>query len=324
MACRAFTAPCLAYTPGVATPGVATPGVATPQIDEVVVTGERAGPNMWHVHQGAANLWILGSMSPLPHDITWRSRQVEHVLGTTHQVLVQEPFEIGVPRILWTFLTKRDLLMVRGGKRLAEVMRPDLYRRFTVQRAQVTDDAKKWERYRPIIAAALLQHEVFRKVHLSVRLDLGAALRSMAKQRGIRLEEVQTVRFADMLDTLKTLPQSTEDTCVNASLATMESGLPRLVARAQAWADGNIGRLEGLAEPQEVNDCRNALDASQGATTMIARLREAWMASMEKYLANGTNTIAVVNLDMVLEQGGLLDELRRKGYQIDAPDGTSP
>jgi hypothetical protein len=30
-------------------------------------------------------------------------------------------------------------------------------------------------------------------------------------------------------------------------------------------------------------------------------------------------TVAVVNIDMLLEPGGLLDELRAKGYQIDAP-----
>jgi hypothetical protein len=29
--------------------------------------------------------------------------------------------------------------------------------------------------------------------------------------------------------------------------------------------------------------------------------------------------VAVVNIDMLLEPGGLLDELRAKGYQIEAP-----
>jgi hypothetical protein len=41
-----------------------------PALDEIVVTAERAGPGMWHVHRGAANVWILGSISPLPRDIT--------------------------------------------------------------------------------------------------------------------------------------------------------------------------------------------------------------------------------------------------------------
>jgi hypothetical protein len=85
-------------------------------MDEVVVTGERTGPGMWHVHHGAANLWILGSMSPLPKGITWRSKQFEQLLATTSQVVIPKPFDIGIARILWLLITQRDVLMVRGGK----------------------------------------------------------------------------------------------------------------------------------------------------------------------------------------------------------------
>jgi hypothetical protein len=40
---------------------------------------------------------------------------------------------------------------------------------------------------------------------------------------------------------------------------------------------------------------------------------------MEKYLQSGEVTVAVVNMDLLLEKGGLLDELRAKGYDIDTP-----
>ena len=65
------------------------------------------GPGMWHVHHGDANVWMLGSISPLPRDITWRSKQVESVLESTSQVLVQKPIEISVPRILWMLIADR-------------------------------------------------------------------------------------------------------------------------------------------------------------------------------------------------------------------------
>src|SRR5271167_2505123 len=128
-----------------------------PVIEELVVTGERAGPGMWHVHRGAANVWILGSIAPLPRDITWRSKQVENVLESASQVLVQKPLEISIPRILWMLIADRSLLFLKGGKRLKDVLPPDLHVRFAAQRSKVTDDAGKWERYRPIIAAAFLQ-----------------------------------------------------------------------------------------------------------------------------------------------------------------------
>jgi uncharacterized protein YbaP (TraB family) len=288
-------------------------------VDEIVVTAERAGPGMWHVHHGDANVWLLGSISPLPRDITWRSKQVESVLESTSQVLVQKPIEISVPRILWMLIADRKYLMVGGGKKLKDVLPADLHARFAAQRSKVTDDEDKWERYRPIIAAAFLQRAAFHQVNLSMRLDLGAALRALAKKHGVRVEEINVAGVSDMLDALKTMPPATERICVEASLSTLENGLPRLVERAQAWTSGNVERIENMPELKEVDACRNALDDGKGAVDVIGRIRQTWTDNIEKYLRSAGTTIAVVNLDLMLERGGLLDQLRAKGYEIDAP-----
>jgi uncharacterized protein YbaP (TraB family) len=290
-----------------------------PPLDEIVVTAERAGPGMWHVHRGAANVWILGSISPLPRDITWRSKQVETVLESTSQVLVQKPLEISIPRILWMLIADRKFLMVGGGKKLKDVLPADLHARFAAQRSKVGEDADKWERYRPIIAAAFLQQAAFHRVNLSMRLDLGAALRVLAKKHGVRIEEIKVAGVSDMLEALKTMPAATERICVEASLSTLESGLPRLVDRAQAWAVGNVERIENLPELKEVDACRTALDDGRGALDVIGRIRNTWLDNIEKYLRSDGTTIAVVNLDMLLERGGLLEQLRAKGYEIDVP-----
>ena len=258
-------------------------------------------------------------MSPLPKGITWRSKQVEDVLGSTSQVLVQKPFDIGVARIVWLLLTERSLFLLRGGKRLKDVMPADLHTRFAVQRAKYTDDPTKWERFRPLIAAAFLQQAAFHQRGLSTRVDMGAAMRTLAKNHGVRIEEVKIAGVSDVLEALKTMPPATENACVEASLVTVESDLPRLLDRAQAWASGNIERIQQLPEPAEVDACRAALDAGPGPADLIARMRATWLGAFEKYLQGRGSTIAVVNFDMLLEPGGLLDELRAKGYQVDAP-----
>jgi hypothetical protein len=112
---------------------------------------------------------------------------------------------------------------------------------------------------------------------------------------------------------------ATERTCVEASLDTIESGMPRLVERARAWADGDVERLQDLPEPGEVDACRAALDGGRGALNAIAHMRQAWLEALEKSLAGGGTTLAVVNLDLLLENGGLLDELRGRGFQVEAP-----
>jgi len=293
---------------------------APPQVlDELVVTGEHPGPGMWHVRRDGANLWILGSISPLPKGITWRSKQLEQLLDGTNQVLIQKPFEIGIAHVLWLLLTERSLLMVGGGKRLKDVMPPDLYVRFARQRSLYTDDAEKWERFRPLIAAAFLQQAAFHRVGLSTRLDLGAAVRVLAKKHDVRIEEIKIAGVGDVLDALKSMPPATENVCVGASLVTVEKGLPRLVERAQAWAAGNVERVQALHEPMEVDACLASLDAASGASDLIAQIRHTWLERMETYLRKDGVTIAVVNTDMLLEKGGLLDELRLRGYEIVAP-----
>src|SRR5882762_6966848 len=209
--------------------------------------------------------------------------------------------------------------MVTGGKRLKDVLPAELHARFAVQRAKYTGDPNKWERFRPLIVAAFLQQAAFHQVGLSTRLDLGAAMRTLAKKHHARVEEIKIAGVSDVMEALKTLPPATENACVAASLVTVESDLPRLVDRAQAWASGNIERIQKLREPAEVDACRAALDSGVGAAELIARIRRTWASTIEKYLQHAGVTLVVLNMDLLLEPGGVLDELRAQGYDVDAP-----
>jgi uncharacterized protein YbaP (TraB family) len=298
---------------------VATAAESPTQLDELVVTGDRAGPGLWHVHRGTAHMWVLGSISPLPKGITWRATEVEKVLGSTDRVLVPKPLEIGIVRILWLLVTERSLIMVHGGKRLRDVLPADLRARFALDRSRYTSDADKWEHFRPIVAAAFLQQAALHQAGLSARIDLGAAVRSLAKKHDVRVEEVKVAGIGDVLEALKDMPPTTENTCVQASLATVERDLPRLMDRARAWATGDVERIESLPEPAEVAACLAALDSGAAAGDLLGRVRNAWLDSMKKYLQAGGTTLAVVNMDLLLGRGGLLDALRAQGYEVEAP-----
>jgi uncharacterized protein YbaP (TraB family) len=289
------------------------------KVDEIIVTGERAGPGLWHVHKGSAQLWIFATVTPLPKDMTWRSKQLESILQGTDQLLVAKPFEIGIAKALWLLVTQRDLLMAGRGKKLADVMPAELHTRFAAQRARFTKDADKWEKYRPIIAAAFLEEDALHAVGLSTRLDLTDEVRSLARKHHVRSDEFKIAGLHDVLDALKALPAATEQKCVAASLVTIETGMPRLIDRAQAWATGDVQRIQSLPEPAEVAACRAAVSVDPGAGDLYALLRQTWMENMERHLQAGGVTLAVVSIDMLLEPGGFLDELQQHGYTIDPP-----
>jgi uncharacterized protein YbaP (TraB family) len=298
---------------------IAPPAALAPAIEEVVVTGERAGPGLWHVHRGTAQLWLLATVSPLPKDMTWRSKQLESIFEYADQLLVAKLVDISLPRALWLMMTQRNLMMAGKGKTLKDVMPADLHARFAIQRARFTKDPDKWEKYRPIVASAFLQEDAFKQAGLSTRLDLAAEVRSLARKHRVQIDEFKVTGWRDVLDALKSIPAATENKCVEASLVITESGLPRLTERAQAWATGNIERIHSMPEPAELTACRTAIMNDAGAGDIYVQLKRDWIDNMERHLKNGGVTVAAVNMDMLLEPGGFLDVLRAHGYTVDAP-----
>lgn len=56
-------------------------------MEAVVVAGVQPGPGLWKVRNGDHLLYILGTQSPLPKNITWRSDEVDQVLQLADEVL---------------------------------------------------------------------------------------------------------------------------------------------------------------------------------------------------------------------------------------------
>ena len=50
------------------------------EVEEVLVIGEQSGPGLWKVFKDDHVLWILGTLSPLPKKLTWRSTKIEEVV----------------------------------------------------------------------------------------------------------------------------------------------------------------------------------------------------------------------------------------------------
>ncbi len=281
-------------------------GAAPPDaLGELAVSGERPGPRMWHIHRGASHVWIIGSLSPLPKGIVWRAKQAEQVLSEAQDVLVQKPLDIGFARAVWLLITQRKHLMNSGGGKLRWVLPTELYARFARARAAVHENPDRWERYRPIIASGLLEQAAFERAGLSTRVDLGAAVRMLAQKRRIAVEEIDVAGVGDVMEALKSLTPASENLCVEAAIATIEHDLPRLDERARAWSRGDIERIKSLPEPAEVHACRAALEGADAS------------AILDEKLERGGVSLAVIDIDLLLEPGGVLERLRDEGYAVE-------
>ena len=131
---------------------------STEAMDEVVVSGEQPGPGLWKVTKGNHTLWILGTLTPLPQKMTWRSREVEKVVAASNEVIGQESVSPNIGFFRGISLLP-SLLRARynpNGATLKDVLPAPLYARWSRLKAQYIGNDSGIERWRPMFAAIRL------------------------------------------------------------------------------------------------------------------------------------------------------------------------
>ncbi len=120
--------------------------------DEIVVTGKRAGPRLWRVHDADSEVFVLATVEYLPEDLDWDDRTVAGVLEEADTALVAAKVAFGAgnrARLLGamvrTMTVDRERIVMPKGTTLADRVGPDLAAEFDAARARaaVAKDAAK-------------------------------------------------------------------------------------------------------------------------------------------------------------------------------------
>ncbi len=128
----------------------ATPRVADIHgpIEEVQVSGERPGPGLWKIRRGENTVYVLGTTSPLPRKMKFRSRELEKVLSEAGLFIPTRPsvdVKAGPIRLIRLYRDWRKLRLNPGGVGLDAVLPPELYARFHEARLRYAPRNRKLE-----------------------------------------------------------------------------------------------------------------------------------------------------------------------------------
>src|SRR3546814_18241157 len=66
------------------------PEPATTRMQPLVVSGKQPGPGLWRVSKHDHDLWVLGTLAPLPKRMQWESGKVQRPVAQA-QVLMEAP-----------------------------------------------------------------------------------------------------------------------------------------------------------------------------------------------------------------------------------------
>ena len=329
------TAPATSSVP--ALPATPPSSDAPALLDTVVIPGQRPGPGLWKVSKNDHVLWILGTQNPLPKELIWRSREAENRLAESQELLGPPGYGYGL-RVTGPISFLKGLVMAPqirgasknpGGLSLQDVLPPELYARWLPLKQKYLAKDNNVELDRPIFAAERLFETALDQGGLTRSDTVSIVVNKLAKKAGLKLTVTQVFyeveQMGEAIRNFKKSPMADQE-CFAKTLARLESDLDAMRARANAWAVGDIGKIEQLQFTDQGLACGNAMDSNEAvkARPAIAALprqaRARWVAAAENALATNRSTFALMPMPMLLDPKGYLSDLTAKGYTVEKPD----
>lgn len=311
---------------------LATPLVAQDvPVEEVLVSVARPGPGLWRVSKGENELWVLGTVSPVPKRMKWDSTLVEGVIDDASAVLLAPTIDVdadvgffGAVALLPSAMRMRNN---PEKQKLKDVLSTDDYARFSKLKKQYMPRNRAIEKRRPLVAAADLYERAVERVGLQMDSVTLKIVKRAAKRNKLKpIEPEYKIKLDDPKALVKEFNAASLDdiACLQQTMTFVEQDLDAAKARATAWADGDLKTLKGLPLTDRRSACENAFLRSEivkkrGYDALPVRLAETWIAAAEAALAEHAVSFAVLPMRQVVDADGYLSMLAARGYTVEAP-----
>jgi len=312
------------------------PGASdTREMAAVEVAGMQPGPSLWRVSHGENELWILGTVSPVPKKMQWDGSDVAQVIRESQQVL--QPPGVAISADIGFFGQLALIPKLLGARKnpgketLSEVLPAQVYARWQVLGDRYFGSTRSLEKRRPIFVAQKLLEEAIddsglRSDNQVIDLVYRTAKRSKIEMTMPRID-VKVVDMKAMLTEFGTT--SLDDVaCLDQTMTHVEKDLPLMRELANAWAVGNIEVLRATALTESFDTCISSLFeapklAKYGFENLRERIRTSWLDAAEGALKANKSTFAYLPMAQLLKPDGLVADLGKRGYTVEAPGEAS-
>jgi uncharacterized protein YbaP (TraB family) len=299
-------------------------GPAAGQLEEIEVVGERPGPRLWKVTRGDHVLWVLGTLNHVPRKMIWRSSEVEMAISQSQQVLPSGPSvsaNIGPFAMIRLYFQWRGVQKDPDRTALKDWLPSDLYARFEALKVRFDPNDSRIEELRPAFAAYRLYEKAIDVAGLTAHDEAEKTVLKLAARRHVPVSRA-VLDVEDPSGALKevgALPPSVEVSCLQTTVTRLETDLPAMQERANAWAVGDVDRLRRLNFPDQREACMNALSNSPRIKALFERASAGWDSAADAALATDRVSFAIRPIYDLLAADGPLARFRAKGDTVEGP-----
>jgi len=301
------------------------------QLETVVVSGIQPGPGLWRVFKGDHEMWVLGTLAPLPKRMDWAADETRLVIRQSQEVLLSPTGKLGTNIGFFRGLTLLPSAMGArknpDKQKLADLLPAELYARWRLLKRQYLGRSNRIEKRRPLLAANKLFEKALSRSGLTTKNLVEPEVRRAAKRAKVTVTvPMIEIMIEDPKQAIKDFAASelADIECFEQTLDRLETDLGTMVERANAWAVGDVQELQALPFVDQRRSCADALlNASvmqdRGLGDLRTRLANEWLTAAETALTNNTSTFAVLPIEQILKSDGYIATLRDRGYTVEPP-----
>ncbi|WP_235872614.1 TraB/GumN family protein [Pseudoxanthomonas winnipegensis] len=311
------------------------PPASEPAITDLApmtVSGVQPGPGLWKVSRDGHVLWVLGTLTPLPKRMDWRSTQVESAIAGSQELLLPPSMSLDTGRGMFGNLFLLPSLFKAAknpdSQTLQEVVPASEYARWSALKARYLGRDRGVEQRRPIFAALELYKAAMKDAALSTDNVVAERVQTLAKRAGLKVTSVvATARLDDPKAAIREFQRTGLDdrSCFSRTLDVLEHEIDAMRAQANAWAVGDIDTLRIAPQATQYGVCQAAISESGlarklGLSTLRQQSLDLWLEKAQAALAQHQGTVALLPMGLILGRNNLIDALKARGYTVEAPD----
>jgi hypothetical protein len=283
------------------------------------------------VTKGGHVMWLLGTQSPMPANMSWKSEQVNQIIAQSQEVIA--PASASVKADIGFFAKMALLPSLIGarnnpdGRTLDQVLSPDLYARWKLLKEKYIGRDGGVEKFRPLFAAQELYEKAIEKSGMSSSNIVWPVVVAATTQHAVKVTkpkiEIKVESPKSMIKEFKKSPLD-DLACFTRTIERLETDLDAMKLRANAWATGDLEAMRALPFTDQRAACEAAImnatvAEKSGMKEVKTRVADAWLAAVAAAMQANDTTFAVLPMSEILKPDGYLTMLAARGYGVQEP-----
>ena len=201
------------------------------------------------------------------------------------------------------------------GMTLEASLSDPLKHRFIAARMRVHQDAERYEKFLPAIAALMLESDFWKANNFNM-IGPQKTIELLAAKAAVPAHAIAHYPAMDVIHDVPKMTVAAHHACLEYALSDIEIESAHAVAAAQAWA---VGDLNGI----EAHYSETKLDACLQQNNAYAVLRKRATGDMANAISGALDkpgrSFAVIPMGILLRKGGVLERLTAAGLTVSGP-----